>query len=219
MKKFLASYVILLIMSLKIQAQENRLPICISSTLSIPTALSNPAFKKTCMGTMDWKSCFTYQIKNHSTLSLIYKKNNFKIRANEDRYVKSFFIINSFGIGYKKIIYNNPYFTFQSGINLYYSNSKFTKIFFNKVEATNLKNQFYLFEPEVLLTYKASEYVDIGFSLTGNISTYMFDPFKLKLDESDYKISYADMVLKKNVVSFLTIGFQCNWYFQFEKLE
>ena len=125
----------------------------------------------------------------------------------------------TFGIGYKKILIDNSYFTLQSGLNIYHSNSKFTKVFFNKIEAKNLKNQFYIFEPEVLLSYKASEYVDIGFSITGNITTYKFDPYKLKLDESDYKLSFTDIKLKNNVVSFLTFGFQCNWYLQFEKLE
>jgi len=219
MNKQVITYIFILLSCFNIQAQDNRLPISISVSLSVPPAISNPAFRATCAGTLDWKNCFTYQIKNHSTLSLIFKKNNFKIKANEDPYVKSFFIINSFGIGYKKILIDNSYFTLQSGLNIYHSNSKFTKVFFNKIEAKNLKNQFYIFEPEVLLSYKASEYVDIGFSITGNITTYKFDPYKLKLDESDYKLSFTDIKLKNNVVSFLTFGFQCNWYLQFEKLE
>lgn len=202
-------------------AQEDRKPFYISSSMNIPFTTSNETFAGSAAGNLDWKNSFNILLKKKNTLHVLYKRTNFKLGSLSNKFntdVKSKYILNSFGIGYSRSFVDNDYVTVSFGLNAYYAATYYHKIVVNNVELKQLTKNYYQLEPTFIVAYKASRYVDIAFHISETLSNYVFDPFEMQLDKSTIGISYDSGISSKRL-SFLSFGFQVNWFLEFEKEE
>jgi beta-xylosidase len=209
-------------MCLPLFAQYDRLPFHISVGLSIPSSTSNPTFKSTATGNLDWKNAFTYILKKKNSISLIYKRTNFKVGSLSNKFntdIKTKYIINHYGVGYQRRLFDNDFFSIHSGVSAYYSSSVFTKVIVDGKEIKNLNKTFISLEPNIVLAYKASEYIDLSFQLSETITNYHFNPYEMLLDKSTIGVTYEKNKISNQRISFLSFGFQLIWYLQFEKAE
>ena len=203
-------------------AQYDRLPINISIGLSIPNTTSNAAFNKSAKGNLDWKNSFSYAFKNKNLFSIVYKRSNFKLGSLSNKFntdLKSKYIINHFGVGYERVIFNNDYISINFGLVSYYSHSSFIKIVVDDKVLKNQSKAFLSFEPNFLISYKAAKYVDLSFHLSETITAYRFNPYDVQLDKSNIGITYEPSDISNQRLTYLSFGFQVSWYFEFENTE
>ena len=203
-------------------SQEDRLPISISSSLAIPVVTSNQDFNNSSTGNLDWKSDFNYVIKKRHQISISYKRSNFKLGSLENKFntdLKSKCVISSYGIGYSYYLSNSEKYAVIVGLNAYAANSVFKDIVVDSLPQKNISIQHFLYEPNFTIVYKASEYIDLAFTLSENLTNFRFNPIELNLERSTLGVTYDAKNLSLSPVSFLSFGFKMNWYLQFEKSE
>ena len=205
----------------KLFAQFDRLPVSANFEMYVPKGIANPAFTKAFTGNLDFNANVSYHYKDKHEVGLIFRRTNFKAGYNNATLVtnlKTKFFYNGYGVRYFYTYFNNAYFYTQVGAAAYYCTGFYANVTYKNAPVKNHAFNFLAFEPICNINYKASDYVDVGFQVSGTMLGNTFNPTLAHLDEAT-KIDFSTVRTSNAKTAFISFGFNLKWYLQFEKSE